>query len=66
MKVDDKTREQRLKVCQNCPHWIGGCSRGHYLTSPTGCPLKKFAPLRNFDYAVDRPKAVNLWGCCGE
>jgi hypothetical protein len=65
MTVDPKTISDRLKICGQCSYWLGGCTRGHYVTSPQGCPLKKFPPLRNFGYAADRP-VVKLEGCCGE
>ena len=44
--------------------------KGHKLTSPQGCPIRKFEPIQGADYAPDRPspKAAEIpppGNCCG-
>jgi hypothetical protein len=59
---------ERLAICQNCSEWDGVCLRGHALQSPTGCPMRKFAPILNTAYDEDRGRVVAPPGqktCCG-
>jgi hypothetical protein len=54
--------------CQPCSEWDGVCLRGHDLASPTGCPLRKFAPVQAASYDPDRGRVVqprNQQGCSG-
>lgn len=60
--------DRRDNHCAACPWWQGVCRKGHKLSSPMGCPLKKFPPVQNADYMEDRPVApgaVARGGCRG-
>lgn len=60
--------DRRDNYCKPCEFWRGRCRRGHSLTSPQGCPIKKFPPIQNAGYAVDQPPEpvqANPTGCCG-
>lgn len=52
-----------------CAHWRSVCLKGHALSSPEGCPLRKFASVDGAGYAPERPDAqmpVPKVGCCGQ
>jgi hypothetical protein len=62
---------RRDNHCTKCEFWKGACLKGHQLSSPQGCPIKKFDPINGADYAPDRPAleapAVPPPGnCCGK
>lgn len=54
--------------CKLCEHWRGVCLKGHDLSSPLGCPIKKFTPVDDAGYAVENapaPPAPRMVDCCG-
>ncbi len=54
--------------CKSCEWWKNVCLKGHALSSPQGCPIKKFPPIDGADYAPDKPpeKPTEIVaGCCG-
>lgn len=64
----DIFNDRRDNYCAQCSWWRGVCKKGHKLSSPMGCPLKKFPPVNNADYMADRPvapSAMALGGCRG-
>lgn len=54
--VDAKTLYYRKEThCIKCEWWYAGkCRKGHLLSSPAGCPIKKFPPVLAASYAPDR------------
>jgi hypothetical protein len=63
--------ERRDNFCMKCDYWKGACLKGHQLSSPQGCPIKKFEPIQGADYAPDTPvrPASNIpqpGNCCGQ
>ena len=68
--IDRQTFYTRLEICKQCSWWNGACLKGHALTSPVGCPVRKFEPIQAADYAPDRLVELPLPGeapkrCCG-
>lgn len=62
--------DRRDNHCLKCEFWKGACLKGHALSSPQGCPLKKFEPINGAAYAPDRPapEAPSIpppGNCCG-
>lgn len=62
--------DRRDNHCLKCEFWKGACLKGHALSSPQGCPIKKFEPINGADYAPDRPapEAPSIpppGNCCG-
>lgn len=52
-----------MEICRACPDWnkaYSVCLRGHLGTSPTGCPLKKFAPVFSAAYDKDAGRVIVL------
>lgn len=45
---------RRDGYCLKCSYWKGACLKGHALSSPQGCPIKKFAPINGAGYAPDK------------
>jgi hypothetical protein len=63
--------DRRDSHCLKCEFWKGACLKGHQLSSPLCCPLKRFEPINGADYAPDRPapEAPSIpppGNCCGE
>lgn len=63
--------KRRDEHCAKCEFWSGVCLKGHALSSPQGCPLKKFEPVSGASYAVDvqvdpHVPAVQAVDCCGK
>ena len=46
---------RRDNYCSRCEHWQGVCLKGHKLSSPMGCPVKKFPPVNSAAYMDDVP-----------
>lgn len=69
--IDRATFYRRLEQnCKKCDFWKGACLKGHALSSPQGCPIKKFPPVQGADYAPDRnvrpaPEVPMPGNCCG-
>lgn len=62
--------DRRDGHCLKCEFWKGACLKGHRLSSPQGCPIRKFPPINGADYAADSParKAAEVpqpGDCCG-
>jgi hypothetical protein len=62
--------DRRDNYCTKCEFWKGSCRKGHSLSSPQGCPIKKFPPIEGASYAPDLParevsNAVDSTNCCG-
>lgn len=70
MIARDVFYDRRDSHCRKCEFWKGVCLKGHALSSPQGCPVKKFPPIQNADYAPDRevpkPGEGGGAGCCGQ
>lgn len=61
--------QRRDQHCKLCEFWRGVCLKGHKLSSPAGCPVRKFEPVEGADYAPDKLVEVHapaLTGCCGQ
>jgi hypothetical protein len=61
--------DRRDNHCLKCEFWRGACLKGHVLSSPQGCPLKKFEPILGADYAPDLPATIPeppAGDCCGK
>lgn len=57
---------RRLEICQRCYAWLGQCLKGHLVTSPTGCPERRFDPVDGADYDPDVPLRSVSTTCCGQ
>lgn len=60
--------DRRDNHCSPCKQWDGVCSLGHILSSPQGCPEKKFPPVQGATYAtpiVLENKTGEGCGSCG-
>ncbi len=68
--LDSKVFYERKALCEACKHWKGVCLKGHALSSPIGCPIRKFPPVEGAVYLDDRPPAVpqviTPGPCCGQ
>lgn len=54
---------KRAETCRSCSEWnpiYAVCLRGHLAHSPTGCPLKKFAPVHCASYDKDCGRVILL------
>lgn len=61
---------ERIKThCSKCEFWNRlRCRKGHLPTSPTGCPIRRFAPVNGAGYDEDRepdPPVNDMPSCCG-
>lgn len=69
--IDSEVFYARLNNhCKACPSWKNVCLKGHALSAPEGCPLRKFPPVEGAAYAEDKQAAEEspqpVKGCCGE
>lgn len=61
--------DRRDNYCLKCEFWKGRCLKKHALTSPQGCPIKKFPPIQNAGYSPDievEPAKPPSGECCGK
>jgi hypothetical protein len=67
--VNSEVFKSRLSICKKCQYWSGVCLKGHNLSSPVGCPEKRFAPTEGAAYMENKPAAepikVEASSCCG-
>ncbi len=57
--------DRRDNHCTHCEFWKGACIKGHKLSSPAGCPVRKFEPVNGADYAPDVPLPEPTEPGCG-
>ena len=67
--IDPKTFYARRDICSACSNWKGVCLKGHALSTPVGCPERKFAPVEGASYMEDHPVVTPetpvVKACCG-
>lgn len=70
MASNNVYNERLHSFCSKCEWWSGyACRKGHLLTAPTGCPIRKFEPVNGAGYDPDRlpePLLKDMPSCCGK